>query len=237
VFPIGDEHNGRRLTPYVNYAVIALNVLVFLFQVMMPERELFRFITEWAAIPAEISRGQDLSGLLTSMFLHAGWAHLIGNMLFLWVFGDNVEDTMGHARYLLFYLLCGLAAGGLQIALDPRSSVPLVGASGAIAGVLGAYIILFPHGRIRTIIGFFVVLVPAWVQIGLWAVLQFFSGFASLGVRTDEGGGVAYWAHVGGFVAGVLLVWVFKDQDAVDRQRAARAQNRTWQRVGMGQRS
>lgn len=245
MFPIGDEQNGRILTPVVNYTLIALNVLVFLYQLVLPDSPrdpaLQEFIFRWGAIPAEISGGQDLFALLSSMFLHGGWLHIAGNMLFLWVFGDNVEDTMGHARYLLFYLLTGIAAGLAQVLIDPGSSIPLVGASGAISGVLGAYIVLFPRGRIRTLVvlGFFVtvVLIPAWVQIGIWIALQFFNGFASLGVRTEEtGGGVAYWAHIGGFVAGALLVWVFKDQSAVDRQRTARAGNQAWQRVGFGSR-
>jgi len=240
VFPIGDEHNGRLLTPYVNYTLIAINIVVFLYQLLLPEPELLEFIFRWGAIPAEISQGQDLFGLVSSMFLHGGWLHIAGNMLFLWVFGDNVEDTMGHVSYLLFYLLTGLAAGLAQVVIDSGSQIPLVGASGAISGVLGAYIMLFPHGRIRTLVflGFFitVVLIPAWVQIGLWIVLQFFNGFASLGVRTEEGGGVAYWAHIGGFIAGMGLVWLFRDKDAVDRQRAARAGNQSWQRVSMGQR-
>ncbi|MDQ3780424.1 MAG: rhomboid family intramembrane serine protease [Chloroflexota bacterium] len=240
MFPIGDEHNGRLLTPYVNYTLIAINIVVFLYQLLLPEPELLEFIFRWGAIPAEISQGQDLFGLVSSMFLHGGWLHIAGNMLFLWVFGDNVEDTMGHVSYLLFYLLTGLAAGLAQVVIDSGSQIPLVGASGAISGVLGAYIMLFPHGRIRTLVflGFFitVVLIPAWVQIGLWIVLQFFNGFASLGVRTEEGGGVAYWAHIGGFIAGMGLVWLFRDKDAVDRQRAARAGNQSWQRVGLGQR-
>ena len=237
--PIGDEHDGRVLTPVVNFVLIGINVLVFLYQLILPDTRfdpaLQEFIFRWGAVPAEISRGRDLFALVTSMFLHGGWLHIAGNMLFLWVFGDNVEDTMGHVRYLLFYLLCGIGAGLAQVLIDANSEIPLVGASGAISGVLGAYIVLFPHGRIRTLIflGFFVttVLVPAWVQIGLWVVLQFFNGIASLGARTEETGGVAFWAHIGGFVAGAVLVWLFKDQDAVDRQRAARAGNQAWQRV------
>jgi membrane associated rhomboid family serine protease len=185
VFPIGDEHNGRVLTPVVNYTLIAINVLVFFYQLTLSDRALYGFIVRWGAVPAEISSGLDLFALVTSMFLHGGWLHIAGNMLFLWVFGDNVEDTMGHVRYLLFYLLCGLAAGLSQVVIDANSTIPLVGASGAISGVLGAYIVLFPHGKIRTLVflGFFVtvVLIPAWVQIGLWIVLQFFNGFAARG--------------------------------------------------------
>jgi membrane associated rhomboid family serine protease len=244
VFPIGDEPNGRRLTPVVNYALIAANLLVFVYQLTLSDvrpgfttpSDLEEFIFRWGAIPAEIADGHDLFALLSSMFLHGGWAHIGGNMLFLWVFGDNVEDTMGHARYLLFYLLTGIAAGLAQVVIDPDSRIPLVGASGAISGVLGAYIVLFPRGNIRTLVflGFFVtvLMIPAWAQIGLWILLQFFNGFASLGIRTEEGGGVAYFAHIGGFLAGAALVWLFKDGDAVARQRAARAGSRPFQRVG-----
>src|SRR5690606_8236840 len=155
----------------------------------------------------------NLSSIFTSMFLHGGWAHFLGNMVFLYVFGDNIEDAMGHVSYLLFYLLCGVAAAMTQILLNPASTIPMIGASGAISGVLGAYIALFPHGKVRAavILGFFVqvVLVPAWVMLGLWFVLQLVSGVASLGVGGDMGG-VAFWAHVGGFVAGVILVWIFR---------------------------
>jgi membrane associated rhomboid family serine protease len=241
VFPIGDEQNGRILRPVVNYTLIAINILVFLYQLTLPDTPrdpaLQDFVFRWGAIPSEISNGRHLETLLTSMFMHGGWLHIGGNMLFLWVFGDNVEDAMGHVRYLLFYLLCGLAAGLAQVFIDASSTGPLVGASGAIAGVLGAYILLFPRGKIRTIVflGFFVtvVLIPAWVQIGIWIVLQFFNGVAGLGVHTEESGGVAYWAHIGGFIAGAVLVWLFRDQKAVERQRAARAGNQAWQRVGL----
>ncbi len=241
MFPIGDEHNGRRLTPVVNYSLIAVNILVFLYQLTLPDTfrdpALAEFIFRWGAVPAEISAGNDLFALLSSQFLHGGWLHIAGNMLFLWVFGDNIEDTMGHASYLLFYLLCGVVAGLAQVVVDPASEIPLVGASGAISGVLGAYITLFPRGKIRTLImlGFFplVFLIPAWIQIGLWILLQFLNGFASLGVPTEEtGGGVAYFAHIGGFLAGFVLVWLFRDEEALARQRAARAGHRAFQRVG-----
>lgn len=245
MLPIGDEHNGRVRTPYVTYTLIAINVLVFVYQVLLPDTRanpaLTEFIYRWAAIPSQISQGQDLYGLVSSMFLHGGWMHIIGNMLFLHVFGDNVEDAMGHARYLVFYLLCGLAAGMAQVLFDPTSQIPLVGASGAISGLLGAYIVLFPHGRIRSLIflGYFVtvMLIPAWVQIGVWIVLQLVNGFLSLGVQTEETGGIAFWAHIGGFVVGAVLVLLFKDQGAVDRQRAARAGGRAWERVSLRQRT
>ena len=246
MFPIGDEHNGRRLTPVVNYGLIAVNILIFVYQLTLSDvgrnSSLEQFIFRYAAIPDEISSGNDLFTLITSQFLHGGWLHLGGNMLFLWVFGDNVEDTMGHFSYLFFYLLSGIVAGLAQVVVDPGSGIPLVGASGAISGVLGAYITLFPQGKIRTLIllGFFplVFLIPAWIQIGIWVLLQFFNGFASLGIETQEvGGGVAYFAHIGGFLAGFVLVWLFRDQDALDRQRAARAGHRAFQRVPLSSRS
>jgi membrane associated rhomboid family serine protease len=236
MFPIGDENRGQRLRPIVNYSLIALNIIVFLYELMLSDRELSDFVYRWGAIPAEISDGKDVYTLVTSMFLHGGWLHIAGNMLFLWVFGDNVEDTMGHVRYLIFYLLTGIAAGLLQTVIDSKSTVPLVGASGAISGVLAAYLVLFPHGNIRTVIllGWIplVFLVPAWAMIGYWIVLQFINGFLSLSVKT-EGGGVAYWAHVGGFFAGLVLVWLFKDEDAHQRQLEARRETRPFQRVEM----
>ncbi len=234
-----------RTAPVVTVALILANVAVWVLY-QLPDLE--RSVNQLAYHPCEVEDscrqiGEDWAiTAVTSMFMHGSWSHLLGNMLFLWIFGNNVEDRLGHARFLVFYLLAGFAATALQsfvtltygTPLDAR--IPNLGASGAIAGVLGAYILLFPHGRIRTLVflGFFVtvVLVPAWVQIGLWVVLQFFNGIASLGAPTEETGGVAFWAHIGGFVAGAVLVWLFKDQDAVDRQRAVRARNQAWQRVG-----
>jgi membrane associated rhomboid family serine protease len=241
VFPIGDEISGRVRTPYVTYVLIAINVVIFVIELLLPDTPanpaLTEFIYRWGAIPAQISQGQDLYGLISSMFLHGGWMHIIGNMVFLYVFGDNIEDAMGHVRYLIFYLLCGIVAGLAQVFIGPASTIPLIGASGAISGVLGAYIVLFPHGRIRTLIflGYFVtvMLIPAWIMLGVWIALQFFNGFVSLSMRSGDVGGVAFWAHIGGFVAGALLVFLFKDQSAVDRQRAARAGGRAWERVSL----
>jgi membrane associated rhomboid family serine protease len=240
VIPIGDENAGTRIRPYVNWTLIALCVVVFLYENTLSPRELEAFFMQYGAVPANISELRNLSSILTSMFLHGGWWHLIGNMLFLFVFGDNIEDAMGHISYLLFYLLTGIAAALAQVFLDPTSTIPMVGASGAISGVLGAYIVLFPHGNVRALVffGYFgqVVLVPAWVMLGLWFVLQLVSGVASLGVASDVGG-VAFWAHVGGFVAGAVLVWLFRDQEAVAHQNAIRSQHQPWQRVGAGARS
>ena len=236
MIPIGDEDAGNSVKPYVNWTIIGLCVVVFLYEITMPPAGLDAFFLQWGAIPAEISRFHNLYGLITSMFLHGGWTHLLGNMVFLFVFGDNIEDAMGHVSYLLFYLLTGIVAGLTQIVLSPSSTIPLIGASGAIAGVLGAYIVLFPQGKVRALVffGYFgqVLLVPAWVMLGLWFVLQLVSGVTSLGAA--DVGGVAFWAHVGGFVAGALLVWLFRDKEAVARQNAMRAGNQAWQRLPAG---
>jgi membrane associated rhomboid family serine protease len=238
VIPIGDENAGTIIKPYVNLTLIGICIVVFLYELLVPAARLEEIIFQYGAVPAEITRGDNLLSLLTSMFLHGGWWHLIGNMLFLFVFGDNIEDAMGHISYLLFYLLCGLLAGLAQILLDTSSPIPIVGASGAISGVMGAYIVLFPHGRVRTLIflGYFgqVLLVPAWIMIGIWFALQLFGGFSAIG---GQDGGVAFWAHVGGFIAGAVLVWLFRDRDAVARQNAVRETHRSWERIPGGMRS
>jgi membrane associated rhomboid family serine protease len=206
MFPIRD-HNPSSGTPYVTYAIVIANFLIFL-AYWLPidsERQLAFFFQEWGLIPAEAMIGRDLETILTSMFLHGGWMHLLGNMLFLWIYGDNMEDQFGHFGFLLFYLTCGLAAAGLQIWADPRSFIPMVGASGAIAGVMGGYLLLFPKARIDVFF-FFVVFfrilpVPAWIVLGLWIVIQAYGGAFT---PTDEGG-VAHFAHLGGFIAGALL--------------------------------
>lgn len=226
MIPIGDYAGERRTFPIVTYALIAVNVLVFLYQVSLPESGQGTFIGQWAAVPREISQGTDLAPtigfpiyvtLLTSIFMHGGWLHIGGNMLYLWVFGDNVENAFGQVKYLLFYLLCGVAATFAQIAIDPTSPIPTVGASGAIAGVMGAYLIMFPGATVRTllILGFFITVtyLPAILVIGIWFVLQIFSGVGSLGPATQQTGGVAYWAHIGGLVAGVVLAFVFRRRD------------------------
>ena len=233
MIPIGDENAGTVIKPLVNWTIIGICALVFVYELVLPPGQLDAFFMQWGAIPAEISQFRDLHGLITSMFLHGGWAHFIGNMVFLLVFGDNIEDAMGHISYHLFYLLTGIAAGLAQVFLSTSSSIPLIGASGAISGVLGAYIVLFPHGKVRALVffGYFgqVILVPAWVMIGIWFALQLFSGFASLGA--PDVGGVAFWAHVGGFVAGAILVWLFRDRESVARQNAIRAGHQAWARV------
>ena len=229
MFPIGDENAGTIIKPIVNWTLIGLCVAVFIYQVSLPPRALEAFFFQYGVIPAELTAGENYLSVLTSMFLHGGFGHLFGNMVFLYVFGDNIEDAMGHISYLLFYLLCGIAAALTQVFLNPDSTIPMIGASGAISGVMGAYIVLFPRGNVRAIVFYAVMLVPAWIMIGVWFALQLFSGFSTLG--GPDVGGTAFWAHVGGFVAGTILVWLFRDKEAVARQNAVREHHRSWQRV------
>jgi membrane associated rhomboid family serine protease len=206
MFPIRD-HNPSGRTPFVTYALIAANVIVFVayWPFVTSDYQLALFYDAWGVVPARVAQGSDGYSLLTSMFLHGGWMHLLGNMLFLWIFGDNMEDAFGHVGFLLFYLASGVAAALLQVAADPGSRIPMVGASGAIAGVLGGYLLFFPRARVDIllifIIFFRVVPVPAWIMLGLWFGFQILNGVQA---APDEGG-VAYWAHAGGFVAGLLL--------------------------------
>ncbi len=217
MIPIGDDVPGERF-PFLTYVLIGLNVLVFLFQLSLPQAELRELILTWGVTPRAVSAWSGdpmvLLTLFTSLFLHGGWFHLIGNMLYLWIFGNNVEDRMGHAGFLVFYLLCGLAASLAEVLLKPGSGFPTIGASGAIAGVLGAYFLLYPKAKVILLVPvflffFFTVQVPAVVVLGLWFVMQLFSGVSQLGVGT-ESGGVAYWAHAGGFVAGMVLMPLFR---------------------------
>jgi membrane associated rhomboid family serine protease len=244
IFPIGDDNSDRLTTPVVNYLLIAINVLVFVFAQQLGANDKFTYA--YSTVPEEIVTGRDVvtpprvvrvaaTGgqqqieipglqptpgsvyltLLTSMFMHGGWAHIFGNMLFLWIFGDNLEDKMGHVRYLMFYLICGLIASLAHVfttaAMASDASgmlVPSLGASGAISGVLGGYILLFPSRRVKVILLRFFTEVPAWVAIGMWFGFQLISGLGLLGGGSQEGG-VAYAAHVGGFVAGLVLVKFF----------------------------
>ena len=208
MFPIGDDNSARKTVPIVTYALIAVNVLFFVFELMNGDA----FIEKWAFVPSRFLANPigDFLTLFTSMFMHAGWLHLGGNMLYLWIFGDNVEDRFGHGKFLIFYLICGLAATFAQLAVSATSTIPNLGASGAIAGVLGAYIILFPGGKIKVLMGQGVMQVSALIVIGLWIVLQFFSGIGSIVSTTTDTGGVAFMAHIGGFVAGILLTFLLR---------------------------
>ena len=234
LLPIGDDNSDRFLKPYVTYALIAINIAVFVL-LQLPNDA---FTAGFSVVPKEILTGQDLVvhikqlylapgpspiylTILTAMFMHGGWAHLGGNMLFLWIFGDNVEDAMGHAKFLVFYLLCGVAATlahvfASSIAGGANLYIPSLGASGAIAGVLGAYLVLYPRKSVYVLLGWFgLIPVPAILVIGAWIALQVFSG---LGDQSQQSGdGVAYWAHVGGAVAGLLLVWLFRNRRVQNR--------------------
>ncbi len=207
MFPIGDDNSARRTVPVVTYGLIALNILFFLVELVTGDA----FIVRWAFVPSRFLSNPigDFLTLFSSMFMHAGWLHLIGNMLYLWIFGDNVEDRFGHIKFAIFYLVCGLVALFAQLAFSMGSNVPNLGASGAIAGVLGAYILLFPRGKIKVLQGQGVIQVPALIVIGLWFVLQFFSGLGSI-TDAAQTGGVAYMAHIGGFVAGFLLTFLLR---------------------------
>ena len=207
MFPIGDDDSGQRTVPIVTYTLIVLNILFFLVELSSGNA----FIEQWAFVPRRFlaNPAADVPTLFTSMFMHAGWLHLLGNMLYLWIFGDNVEDRFGHGLFAIFYLLCGLAATFAQLAFSAGSSVPNLGASGAIAGVLGAYLLLFPQGRVRVLQGQQVVQMPALMVIGFWIVLQLFSGIGSISAAADRGG-VAYMAHIGGFMAGCVMTFIFR---------------------------
>lgn len=230
LFPISDDDRLLSRPAYVTWFLLAGNVALFVVQLMHPE-----FTYGWSAVPYEIMHNADLvkgvlidAGggkvmeipqlpgpspihltLLSSMFMHGGYAHIGGNMLYLWIFGDNVEHRFGHGKFLLFYLVSGLAASAAQIAIDPESVIPTLGASGAISGVLGAYIVLFPRNKVNAVFFFKVLSIPAFLVIGLWAVMQFINGAGSI-AETSQTGGVAYGAHIGGFVAGVVLALIMR---------------------------
>jgi membrane associated rhomboid family serine protease len=223
MFPLRDTEPSYS-KPVVTTALIVINLLVFLFEFSLDPQYRNLFIGTYGMVPDEFS----FRTLLTSMFLHGGWMHVLGNMWFLWIFGDNIEDTLGHAKYLLFYLACGIAAGLSQVLVDPNSRVPTVGASGAIAGVMGAYMVKFPQSRIRTLIFIFLFIttvdVPAWLMLIYWFFIQFFNGFGTIGYsHVSQGGGVAYMAHVGGFIAGVVLILLM-----APKRRYTRPDNYYW---------
>jgi membrane associated rhomboid family serine protease len=262
VFPIRDD-NPNFLTPYATIGIIALNVAVWVFvQGLGAEPALSGSVCRLGLIPGELlslvpagtsfplgpgtactlGDGATYHTVFTSMFMHGGWFHIVGNMWFLWIFGNNVEDAMGPLRFVIFYLLCGIGAAAVQVAADPASTVPMVGASGAIGGVMGAYVLLYPrvHVHLLLILGFYVttIAVPAVFMLGYWFLLQLLGGFSTLNAT---GGGVAFWAHVGGFAAGAVLVLLFRDRRLLARHpyygwRAQRTPSRSWHRVGRDRR-
>jgi len=223
MFPIKDDQ-PRFSTPYVNWFLIVLNILIYLFQASLDPGSGELFARQFGVVPSHLSA--FLAGsprytlpaivipFFTSMFLHASWMHVLGNMWFLYIFGDNVEDYLGHFKYLVFYVVCGLIAMTTQVAIYPNSTLPTVGASGAIAGVLGAYFILYPRARVLTWFFVFVFYIPAWIMLGYWFVLQFMAGAVTLSVAQagKDVGGVAVWAHVGGFVAGLVMIKLFPER-------------------------
>jgi membrane associated rhomboid family serine protease len=226
MFPIKDDQPSYS-TPYVNIFLIVLNILIYFYQWTLGPRGEEAFVRIYGEVPSHLaaflagSHRYTLPDVIvpffTSMFLHGSWMHVLGNMWFLYIFGDNIEDYLGHFKYLIFYLLSGLLAMSVQVAVNPTSNLPTVGASGAIAGVLGAYFLLYPRARVLTWFFVFVLYLPAWIVLGEWIVIQFLSGTASLSVNAGRDvGGVAFWAHVGGFVAGMIMIKIFPER----RQRS-----------------
>jgi membrane associated rhomboid family serine protease len=223
MFPIKDDQ-PRYSTPYVNGFLIVLNILIYLFQSTLDPRSYELFARQFGVVPSHFlaflagSPRYPLPAIIipffTSMFVHAGWMHVLGNMWFLFIFGDNIEDYLGHFKYLVFYVLSGLIAMATQVAIYPNSNLPTVGASGAIAGVLGAYFILYPRARVLTWFFVFVFYIPAWIMLGYWFVFQFFAGAATLSMARPghDVGGVAVWAHVGGFVGGLVMIKIFPER-------------------------
>ena len=225
MIPINDE-NPTELTPWMTVLLIGVNLYVwYAVQGLGTMPALEQSVIAYGTHPCEITGAcprTDLGweALFTSMFMHGGWAHLLGNMLFLWTFGNNIEDSMGHIRFLAFYLICGLGAGIAHIVFSPLSDVPAVGASGAISGIMGGYILLYPRAKVRAWLPpIFILRLSAWFFLGYWFVIQVFSGVVMLGVPSEEAGGVAVWAHVGGFVAGLLLIKVFERPKLVEAKR------------------
>ena len=212
MIPIRDVIPSRTF-PFFTIVFIVANTLVFLFELSLSDQELEALVRLYGVVPARF----NWLPVVTSMFLHGNWLHFLGNMLYLWIFGDNVEDRLGHIRFVLFYLFCGAAAAGVHVLINPASSVPTIGASGAIAGVMGAYFVMYPRSRVLALLPLFIfwelIEVPAIIFLGFWFLMQFFSGVGSLVADASvEGGGIAFWAHVAGFVAGMLAVGVLKNQ-------------------------
>ena len=218
------DHNRTQTVPVVTIAIIGLNVVVWLYEVLLQgSGQLNAFVAHWAVVPAQLvsNPAGEWFTVFSAMFMHGSWMHIIGNMLYLWIFGDNIEDVLGSGLYLVFYLVCGLAATAAQVIVGPGSMIPNLGASGAIAGVLGSYLLLYPQARIDTLftLGYFlrVIQLPAIMVLGFWFVLQFFQGLGSLGVTTQQGG-VAYFAHIGGFVAGLGLMALYRGLGGIQRR-------------------
>jgi membrane associated rhomboid family serine protease len=211
MFPIKDD-NPISIVPWVTYCIIVINILVFGYEIALSlnEEALIDFFDNYGLIPGKVVNGENLFSLFTSMFIHGGFMHIFGNMLYLHIFGNNIEEIIGHGRFIFFYFICGIEASSLQILVNPYSAVPNVGASGAIAGVLGAYLLTFPRARVHTLVflGYFIrwVKLPALFVLGFWFIIQLFSGIGSLAYMEADGSGIAFFAHIGGFIAGALLI-------------------------------
>jgi membrane associated rhomboid family serine protease len=218
MIPLRDTQPSS-VTPFVTILIIFANILVFLYELSLDNFSLNHLISVYGVIPDRF----QYSDLLTSTFLHGGWLHLIGNMWFLWIYGDNVEDVLGHAKFLLFYLLCGAMAGLIHVAVNSDSGVPTIGASGAIAGVMGAYMIKFPHSRVLTLVPIFIFIttieIPAFLILVYWFVIQIFSGLGSVGYSNVSRGGVAWFAHIGGFVTGMALIYILRTRERFRHRR------------------
>jgi membrane associated rhomboid family serine protease len=233
MFPIGDSDVRDAGPGIVTIGLVLVNVVVFIVEVTVFRPGLRQFFNEYGVVPAEILQGQQLYAFFTSIFLHGGWFHLISNMVFLWIFGDNVEAALGKIIYPIFYLLGGIAASLAHVLVSPSSSLPSVGASGAIGAILGAYVVMFPRSQVRVLLllGYFMVIrrVTAVLFLGVWFVMQFFSGIASLGAETAQTGGVAVWAHVGGFAFGLLVGFLFRGRakDLTLERESRRVQRRS----------
>ena len=214
MFPIGDDKLHGARTPFLCWLFIGINVFAFFYELSLSDEELNIFIRQYGVIPVDILNGENYYSLISSMFLHGGWMHLIGNMLFLYVFGDNIEAVKGHVGFLIFYVLGGLAASFAHIFFNPESTIPSIGASGAISAILGAYIVWFPKSRIKTLVPIFfyitVIHINAFIFLFIWAAMQIFYGMASIGAESAQTAGVAYWAHIGGFVFGVVVALIFR---------------------------
>jgi len=213
IFPIGDDNINGGYKPYASYVFLAMNVLIFIYQLTLSPEYYNLFLNTYGSIPYKISNGENYYTLMSSMFLHGGWMHIIGNMLFLWIFADNIEAVIGTIGFVGFYLIGGLFASAAHIMTDVSSVIPTVGASGAISAVMGTYLVMFPKSRIKIIfiIFFSVFYLPAFAFLGMWFVQQLFSGIGSLTPQdVEEGGGVAWWAHIGGFVYGIVMGFIFK---------------------------
>lgn len=212
LIPIGDDNIKGGHYPIISYSLIVLNVVIYMFEASMSGPALEEFIFNYGSIPAETVRGQDLYTLFTSMFLHGGLAHLIGNMLFLWIFADNIEATIGNFRFLIFYLVGGLAAHALHIYFNSASEIPTVGASGAISAVMGAYLVMYPRSQVKMLFFIYPFRISAWIFLGLWAFQQWTAGSAALQVPTEQSTGVAYWAHIGGFLFGLIMGLYYRNR-------------------------